>query len=34
MSEDIRDEIAALVPRLRRFAYAITGNRDEGDDLV
>ena len=34
MSEDIREEIAALVPRLRRFAYAITGNRDEGDDLV
>ena len=34
MSEDIRGEIAALVPRLRRFAYAICGNRDEGDDLV
>ena len=34
MSDDIRAEIAALVPRLRRFAYAISGNRDEGDDLV
>ena len=34
MSEEIRGEIAALVPRLRRFAYAICGNRDEGDDLV
>lgn len=34
MSEEIRGEIAALVPRLRRFAYAISGNREEGDDLV
>lgn len=34
MNDDIRGEIAALVPRLRRFAYAICGNREEGDDLV
>lgn len=34
MSEDIKAEIAALVPRLRRFAYAISGSREEGDDLV
>ena len=34
MSQEIRGEIAALVPRLRRFAYAICGNREEGDDLV
>lgn len=34
MSERVKAEIAALVPRLRRFAHAITGNRDEGDDLV
>ena len=34
MSDEIRAEIAALVPRLRRFAYAICGNRQEGDDLV
>ena len=34
MTGDLRDEIAALVPRLRRFAYAICGNREEGDDLV
>ena len=34
MSDDVRAEMAALVPRLRRFAYAISGNRDEGDDLV
>lgn len=34
MSNNIRQEIAGLVPRLRRFAYALCGNRDEGDDLV
>lgn len=34
MSATIRDEIAALVPRLRRFAHALCANRDEGDDVV
>ena len=34
MSEAIKAELVALVPRLRRFAYAISGNRDEGDDVV
>ena len=34
MSDSIRGDIAALVPRLRRFAAAICGNREEGDDLV
>jgi RNA polymerase sigma-70 factor (ECF subfamily) len=27
-------ELVELVPRLRRFAYALTGSRDAGDDLV
>jgi RNA polymerase sigma-70 factor, ECF subfamily len=27
-------DLVALVPRLRRFAYALTGSADEGDDLV
>ena len=31
---DMRQDIAALVPRLRRFAYTLCGNRDDGDDLV
>mgnify|MGYP006279023319 FL=1 len=31
---DTRKELVALVPRLRRFAWALTGSRDEGDDLV
>ncbi|MEM1385231.1 MAG: RNA polymerase sigma factor [Pseudomonadota bacterium] len=34
MSEEIRANLAILVPRLRRFALALCGNRDEGDDLV
>jgi len=34
MSEAIKAELVALVPRLRRFAYAISGNREEGDDIV
>ena len=31
---DVRDGIAALLPRLRRFGRALTGNRDDADDLV
>jgi RNA polymerase sigma-70 factor, ECF subfamily len=27
-------DLVALVPRLRRFAYALTGSTDTGDDLV
>lgn len=27
-------DLVALVPRLRRFAYALTGSTDAGDDLV
>lgn len=34
MSDDIRVEMVALVPRLRRFGYAISGSWDEGEDLV
>ena len=30
----IADQIAALVPRLRRFAYSLCGDRDQADDLV
>lgn len=31
---NLRAELLALVPRLRRFGYALTGNRDDGDDLL
>ncbi|MEZ5754524.1 MAG: RNA polymerase sigma factor [Paracoccaceae bacterium] len=34
MSDLFRQDLVALVPRLRRFAYGLTGNRQDGDDLV
>ena len=34
MAADIRTELVALLPRLRRFAYGLTGSMDEGDDVV
>lgn len=33
-TEDIRMRLTALIPRLRRFACARTGNQSDGDDLV
>jgi RNA polymerase sigma-70 factor, ECF subfamily len=32
--EPIRERMVELLPRLRRFAYALTRNWDDGDDLV
>ena len=32
--ESIRNQIAAQLPRLRRFALSLTGNRADADDLV
>ena len=34
MSSDPRQGIVELLPRLRRFAYALTSDPDKGDDLV
>ncbi len=34
MYDEIKAEMVALVPRLRRFAYALAGSKEEGDDLV
>ncbi len=34
MDEAIRREMLVLLPRLRRFAHALTGSADDGDDLV
>ena len=31
---DVRNEMVALLPRLRRFAQGLAGNRDDADDLV
>ncbi len=33
-SGDVRTELMGLIPRLRRFALAMTGSRADGDDLV
>ncbi len=34
MDEPIQREMIALLPRLRRFAYGLTGSVPDGDDLV
>ncbi|MBO0766353.1 MAG: RNA polymerase sigma factor [Hyphomicrobiaceae bacterium] len=34
VTDDIRDRMVSVLPRLRRFAYALTGNTEQGDDLV
>jgi RNA polymerase sigma-70 factor, ECF subfamily len=32
--DDLRMQLVALLPRLRRFARGLTASRDEGDDLL
>ena len=34
VNEEVRRGIIELLPRLRRFSYALCGNPDQGDDLV
>lgn len=34
VTSDLRRQIVELLPRLRRFSYALTGDSDKGDDLV
>lgn len=34
MTDEIREGIVKFLPRLRRFAYALTGDMDKADDLV
>lgn len=34
MADHVRSNLAAHLPRLRRFAWGLAGSRDEGDDLV
>jgi RNA polymerase sigma-70 factor, ECF subfamily len=34
LGQDFGDQLVALLPRLRRFAYGLTGSVDEGDDVV
>ena len=34
VDENFQAELVKLLPRLERFAYALTGSLDQGDDLV
>ncbi len=34
MRDEIRERMVALLPRLRRFAFSLTGNAEQSDDLV
>jgi RNA polymerase sigma-70 factor (ECF subfamily) len=34
VSDEFRDRMVAVLPRLRRFAFALTGNSEQADDLV
>jgi RNA polymerase sigma-70 factor (ECF subfamily) len=34
LDDRTREELIAILPRLRRFAWGLTGNRDDADDLV
>lgn len=34
MGDEVRSNLVAHLPRLRRFAWGLAGSRDEGDDLV
>jgi RNA polymerase sigma-70 factor (ECF subfamily) len=34
VTKEVRRGLPELLPRLRRFSYALTGNPDRGDDLV
>lgn len=34
MNDEVRRELIAFLPRLRRFAHALSGNADDGDDLL
>jgi RNA polymerase sigma-70 factor, ECF subfamily len=34
VTDEIRARMVAVLPRLRRFAYALTGSTELGDDLV
>ncbi|MDX2259118.1 MAG: RNA polymerase sigma factor [Hyphomicrobiaceae bacterium] len=34
MSLEVRRELVSLLPRLRRFAYSLTGSLDDADDVV
>lgn len=34
MGQDVRKELVALLPRLRRFAYSLTGSKEEAEEVL
>lgn len=34
MEQDVRTELVALLPRMRRFAYSLSGSLDEAEDVL
>ena len=34
MNEQNKKELMFILPKLRRYSYALTGNKDQGDDLL
>lgn len=34
MGQDVRNELVALLPRLRRFAYSLTGSMEEAEEVL
>lgn len=34
MSEELREQIGEMIPRLQRFAHTLSGSRDEADDIA
>ncbi len=34
MNEKYKKELIILIPKLRRYCYALTNNKDQGDDLL
>lgn len=34
MTSDVRHQMIAILPRLRRFSYSLTGSMDDADDLM
>ena len=34
MNEKNKKELMFILPKLRRYCYGLTGNKDQGDDLL
>ena len=34
MNSKVKKELMFILPKLRRYCYGLTGNKDQGDDLL